>query len=522
MNTNNQIRPQNIEQESLPILYVQEEIQGELTSLELNHEKFNTYSEQFFSFFEKIAPNIPQEEIAQFLVYIMDNPEKIPEIQENVFDKNIVTEHIMENIQHFIENDSAEVILKKVIDSGNLFSFFEYAFPLIHTKEWAEDITIYAIQDLSFIRASLFLEKSGMTEDHIDEILLQMLRSNQYSDFLLSQQLQPQMSKLKKDPAFSHYQFLFSHAKEYKFPTSLKSERDQIQFLFILARNIYYKGIEITDITPEIVQENIREYFKKQKQYENINIFKKRSTVLLANSEIYTKTDIETYPNLKKDPYRFGKKAVIDSIQKQGGKIELFRPEDTAESALKIKSLFLQTISEQTEPFTFLFDGHGEDKEEAPVLKIFKDRKSKNIVTITGKELAESYRESLKKRSKVSTSPDIFIISSCQNYSFVVDKFVQAFQELNTKESTNFTLPVFITASEYGQYGFSNPQSSYGNTFLESTLQLKNPKIPVKIKHVIENEAQQEHSNPSLFIPGDSNQILQIAEKKEKQKNSST
>lgn len=493
-------------------------VQKELSKLlrpELEYNKFEIYSKNFSRYFEEIYPHIDPTDHRKFLLYILENTNDIPEIQEKTQNRFWVYTKIMKNSESFLDTPEALQIYQKIIDY-DLRLFFMYCPADLLKTEWGMKLIEETLEDFNTKIASIYLQKIHAPEEKADKIIEKIAEKNGHFGALLNQQKMPSISKLKEDPAFPFYEKLFEQKHFFDFPSQYTTARDQVQFLFQLARNLYHQGIPIDVLDTKTVQHEISMFFEYQKKYAEIELFRGRNVLLLANSEQHSAEDAQKYPLIQEDLYRFGRDAVVKSIHEQGGTVERIRPDQNKTSALEKKTEILQKIAEQKEPFTFIFDGHGEGDDETATLKIYTDFETNEKIFISGEELAKSYFESCQKRpNKAPENPDIFIIASCFNHTFSIKEFISAFQERNKKNNTSFQIPIIITGSEYGQLLYSEPRSPHGNFFFEKTLEM-NTSTPSKIKDVIENEKKQHGSNPSVFIPSPQNTPLQIATQKKK------
>ncbi|TSC58347.1 MAG: Uncharacterized protein Greene041619_571 [Candidatus Peregrinibacteria bacterium Greene0416_19] len=277
----------------------------------------------------------------------------------------------------------------------------------------------------------------------------------------------------------------------------------QVQMRAMIARNLFFQGLEVTQ---ETVQTEMERIMKAREKYRDVTLFQGRNVLVAAHRE--------TLPKEKEqksgDRYRFGKRAVIESIRKQGGLLpeqSFIRPEETDESGQDAKRRILERIRTLRPPATFVFDGHGSPKalylsDGEPQDKGFHEKKHTSKITVA--ELADAFVERAKNFHTLETddvkTKDILILGTCYN-----SNFIRSFYE----SLGNDPKPVALGMSEYGQEGYSELSSPFGSQFYSKVLDLGSG-TKTTIGTVYENELKGD-SNPSLYIPDELNRTMQIS-----------
>ncbi len=287
------------------------------------------------------------------------------------------------------------------------------------------------------------------------------------------------------------------------------------QLMVMIARNLYFQK---KTVTPEAVMVETKRILDARKQYADIPLFAGRSVLHMANSEKVRDLRNEKgapwsekyYNSVEKmlgDTHRFGAtcvRAAIEQQQSGGGGYSLLRPEVDREG-LEIKAKILKAIRTLSPPSTFLFEGHGGPKGFYITGDYDVNGKNREAVYISAEELADAFTERARKFPQLKTDDpakkDICVFSSC--YS---SNFVRAFYERLEGQPK----PVTLAGAEYGQYGYNTLSSPLYNRFFSSVLKMNKTQGVSTFSDVFQNELSSD-SNPSLYIPDESGQTMQIS-----------
>ena len=223
------------------------------------------------------------------------------------------------------------------------------------------------------------------------------------------------------------------------FPDQFQNTELRIQ----VARNLYFQDKKPTT---ENISTEIENILKTRREYKNVPLFKDRHVLFLANNEKY-----------KNGQDRFNKKLLKDKLQKQAKDFVSFTPtKDTA--YIEVMRTINDQILSSPDPLTFVFEGHGLN----------------NSISLTAQNeinysfLAESifrrYQKYPQLRHVDPDKRDIYIFDSCFGHDYIRNMY-DFLKKQNTK--THYTLPILISAAEYGQYSWSNPFSEYDSEFFK-------------------------------------------------------
>lgn len=215
---------------------------------------------------------------------------------------------------------------------------------------------------------------------------------------------------------------------------------------------------------------------------------------------------------------RFGKQALLDGAKERQRDAQYNQKWTTidpfvaptgltsnAESIAEAKSAALRKIASSTEPLTVYLDGHGSP--DAFALSGHPNDRGELVAQpsdiITVDELAASLTE--RYRAELANHQNglrvSFIFSACDMQNFarnVADKLSRS----------GVPLPdVMISASEYGQYGYSVLDNKYGSLFNEMMI------VHKSLGDVMAHKHEALHSDPSIFVPRPENpkRLMQVS-----------
>lgn len=379
-----------------------------------------------------------------------------------------------------------------------------------------------------------------------------------------------QVDKLLRDPAlrnFSKVQLNWIPNRDLNSllgKQELKNESVKVNLQAVICRNLFFQNLEVSK---ENIERESKGLLKARERYKNIEIFKGRSVVVLAHPEKmvsekylkktrdeiaqiedkishlssdlsilrnkkrdiktdeefsdlgFEKDDLETLLKYRKEEYKkiieqskkpaFANAAFTERINFDKPKsFELIRPENNLISLEESKRNALDKISEVNTPFTFVFNGHGEnalylsDGQIPGITDSNEIIETKKTIKITSDELFEAYKKRPLSPNMKPGEKDIFILSSCFNASFIRNFYQKCDEE-------NIPKPIFIGESEFGQFSYSERDSIYNNNFFEGIFPTSQE--PAKLGNIIMHDRENQNSNPSFYIPDDQNRTMQIS-----------
>lgn len=310
--------------------------------------------------------------------------------------------------------------------------------------------------------------------------------------------------ELLKDPALAFVHQIDSQwIKELHVP--LIAFQNQNEFLFHIARNLWTNKKEITK---ENVEKEALAIYKNLTKYADKPIFKDRNIVFLAHNE---KDNDGTN--------RFGKKAILEAIKRQGGKLgekDFLRAKNTLKSLKTKKQAFLNFIENKSGPITAVLDAHG--GENAIYLSNGEIKNGKifitsNTVKITYKEIAKRLIER-KKKFENEDDDVLFIFESCYSSTMIR----KIYSEVKKLGGSRF---IAIGTSEYNQYSYSTTNNKFGSKYFDKAMRLNSAgkKNPTTFEDLFKtNKTRNMSSNLSIFIPSEEGEFRQIAEKQKETK----
>ncbi|MFC1655847.1 hypothetical protein ACFL3C_03195 [Patescibacteria group bacterium] len=320
-----------------------------------------------------------------------------------------------------------------------------------------------------------------------DELLPRFKKAGEIADVLLQKQYQsdqrrPSKKRLGKDKIKDW----FSSDKGLKYVLDIhpnwiipkpSSKYILFQYIVMISRNLYVEGKKLTKKNVQLEYKRILEY---RRRYAKVPLFQGRDILFVADFEKY-----------KNGTNRFGKKATLDAIRGQGGKVDFIKPKPSIASLKQKKQDILDKIA-NTRKLTFLHDGHGETNE------LVLGKVNGKDVSIGYYALALAFIKRQKKFPNEKSVP-IMILTSCKSSSFAKN-----FLRYAKSRYKDFKPPIILTGSEHNLYGYSHSKSQYGDMFFENILELNKKGQTTTFGTVMRNELKGQ-SNPCLYIPGKSN-----------------
>ena len=288
----------------------------------------------------------------------------------------------------------------------------------------------------------------------------------------------------------------------------------------MLGRSLYLSGVKKEDF--EMLDKNDLEYeygrlLDLRKKYEELEVYEGREVVVFRHGEkwkpSYENDGVTSIiPKELIGTDRFFNEGSLEELRKSMGqganqRLEVLGPKNdtpTFEELKALKESMLAAIANKQPPATFIFDAHGStegifshDGEIVGAKPNVKD----NVAFISNEEMAEAIKQRIEKYGAEAVAKDIFASSSCYGHTYyrkVSERLAKA----------HLRTPVIISASEYGQYGFSSIEKNKG--FFVEVMGLGQKGI--KLKYVTDHEKDYNHSNPSLYLPDPTTgQSLQVS-----------
>ncbi len=275
----------------------------------------------------------------------------------------------------------------------------------------------------------------------------------------------------------------------------------KIDWMMRVARNMY---IANTPITPEDFEKTFYETvsIRMDKELIEKSLFKNRNVAFFAHNERYgddKKDKLTKYKLQNKGKNCFGKAEAMDAISKQQpDNLNIFRANNTSESLINTKKLFLEYIINNSN-LTVVVDAHGNENAIYLTNGLPKSQELKNSVPtegsdcVTFEEIANAIEERYDKNIK---DVPIFIMTSCYNQNFIRN-LCEKIIEINSQKKKDIQLPIISGDAEYGQYAYST-ESEFGNDFFDMILKNKSNS---RIKDIIQIENGTLTTNISLFVP---------------------
>lgn len=363
-------------------------------------------------------------------------------------------------------------------------------------------------------------------------VIKESIRKFEIAAVVSTQSLQPKVDEFLDDP-------LLKGLESFELPLEARAlcKGDLEEFKIAILRNLNLKNKVHTD--ENIVQE-AQGLVEAQERYSDVMLFKDRNVLLVFNNEeirdregvegtwrYYTEQDYVAHEKIAGGKYRFGTKTFRRSVNKVAGGYEAIVPKgDTVGHLKESKRRILDAIRTTPPPFTFVFDGHGEAGSLVlmnwkKMEKVFGKERAikvggKKYDDLTAEEVAEAISDRYVNFPQLKdASPeqkDIFIIAACSSNNFLINVYT-----FLSRKVSSVSMPIIISAAEYGQYGFSDNQY-YGSNFFSRVLGLSafwsNGASESTIKTILENQSEG-NSNPTIFIPikDAPGQYMQIADK---------
>lgn len=281
-----------------------------------------------------------------------------------------------------------------------------------------------------------------------------------------------------------------------------RNKKEMRQYQMMIGRNFFASG---TSIDEQNVKNEYREILQRKESLKNTPLFQGRNVVFAAHSEQRDK-DLGDGP-------RFGRDEIITSIENQGGSVFDIRPKEEEKELETAKQEFLASITDTPPPATFLLRGHGKEDSfyffggeiegvDENGNKIKEDLEVKVSVEEFSQALVARYKNFPELKKVSLCKRDIFVFGACLQTNFI--------KAVAESSKGKFPMPIMLSKSEYGQYGFSG-ESDIGSDFLDKTLGLGKNRHISTFGDIFENEWDL-NSNPSLFIPSEDN-LQQISQK---------
>ena len=349
--------------------------------------------------------------------------------------------------------------------------------------------------------------------EKINRRLLLPLVSHQ-ADEVLWQRLEEWFKQQSSERVPEKMQLMRELAAQYGDKNPLEME----EAAAYVARNLAEKNIPISDETVHAEVERIQ---KKRVEVGSINLFAQRVVLVSHEEQLREKQSTQARKTVD---LRFGTSTLQERIrerQKQAAPINtpefthitpLLKKgeqyESTVQSLTEAKRKALDTIRSAPGPLTVFFDGHGwkdafylsdgqvrgvteqnQNESESAQEIIETDRARKIDVDELAKMLIERFHAQQAQNPAVRESDISLVFSAC---------YMQNFTRLLAKVLNEAKVPapkIMISASEFGQYSFSDFDNPFGTKFNEMIV------TQPTIEGVIDAEHFFQDGNPSIFVP---------------------
>lgn len=306
-------------------------------------------------------------------------------------------------------------------------------------------------------------------------------------------------SALLQDPAIALYPLV-----DFSWETISPNKDVKAEICIIVLRNLINQGIPFSK---ENFIQGYKEFYETREKYKDVRLFEGKNILVASHSDTY-KQDV---PEFQRDT--FGRAELDRAVKRKQGTgmdFEHVEPKKKSfEDVKKSKERILKAIEDFKSPMTFLFDGHGwEDAmylSDGNIVGTARGAKQDPLETeLTIKITTDDLSKALLARSRNGhdLTKDILVLNMCASYLFIRNLY-------ESLEKMDCPKPMAIAASEYGQYGFSESDSVYGNYFWDTVLKSEDPSLGD-----FWNFNEITYQNPSVFVPTKKGE-LQLADNDE-------
>ncbi len=317
-----------------------------------------------------------------------------------------------------------------------------------------------------------------------------------------------------------------------------------------LARNLFFQWERVNTLTKEKMEAMLALTLEKKRTYSSLELFRDRTTLIMAHSEliwenekndpsiflwnplVWKKNEWVQLTNSMNIEYdagegkyfeknRFWKLGLIHDILDQWWKVRLIRGEKWTDPK-ELSAALEKSLTNLPQGSTIILDWHGSPEAfyltDGTIVKpdgqSFKEQSRTVKLSIDDLvKIFEKRYEALKNQK--TDKEDILVTSACYGANFLrtfARKMIQKW----------LPLPILISSSEMGQYGYSNLSSPVGSVFLEHMVETRKhiPSHAYPYYHTIKGirstlgnilfrQYEFPFSNPSIYIPHGKS-ILQI------------
>lgn len=277
-----------------------------------------------------------------------------------------------------------------------------------------------------------------------------------------------------------------------------------------IGRDIFLAGTKKAELEAMGIDELVKlidRVKEVRRQYENVPLYENREVVVLKHSEKWGPTYTFDDKELPTPPEMIGKDGFFTPEDVEDIKISMGEGAEnrlhiftlktdtpTADDLRKVKGDELAAIvnTKSENGATFILDGHGSKMGAhfyGGQIAGEKPKVGENVEFISDEELAGAIKARIKEHGYEATSKDIYLSSGC--YSHTYFRRVEAILRKD-----GIKMPIVISGSEYGQYGF-------GGFNREESLFKKVMGLGQKgvtLKYVMDHEGDYQLSNPSMYV----------------------
>lgn len=263
-------------------------------------------------------------------------------------------------------------------------------------------------------------------------------------------------------------------------------EGDCESYAAMISRNNYLKNpdkwdlvtVRGNDYSREEVESGVTEIREKREELREVDIFKGRRVVFIANNEVFE--DGST---------RFGTQEQYDAIEAQdSASLTKIRPvESTIESVQEAKRETLRKMRVTNSPATFVFDGHGDKAmislvsnndlerlvEESGVEKREEAEQFIEGLSITSDDVADTviYRLKHNDLGPEAVRQDIYIFSACKNHTFARE-VIEKIRKKCEAEGIAPAYPILMGESEYGQNSLTDTREKMSSEYFDDVIEM--------------------------------------------------
>ena len=292
-----------------------------------------------------------------------------------------------------------------------------------------------------------FMLPESVRQRALELLEMRVGASNEYFAYLTANRAQHDLNieSLSKDPTLKVLSAVLIKVGESAVKAQLP-DSSHYDVAMLISRNLILRGHAWHSISKTQILDELSKIVSDQKRIAEIPLVKNREVVIIANDEL--RPDGES---------RFCTKALLRSIKREAQGLTVHQGLSGLKSIEEYVQSIEQFLKEQEGPCTIIFSGHGS---EDTTFWLTKD-----------KYLSQNHLARILQAAGTHSTPEnpaIAIVSCCYSQN-ISRALMQSFKPEQ--------LPIFIGSSEYGQYGYSDFESEFGDKQFESYFGKHSPTV---------------------------------------------